>query len=153
MRSNQPALPWWARIPFLVGALAAIALTISAFVPWFTGDYDHVRHGPPISIGLIVASTVLASVLMHRGSGWSWAPGVLVLAAAVMILIGVEEQVVCPTDVEVEGNIAQACFTEEMTAGSTIFAVGAFASALASFVSPRLTRFGDKYSWARRHSS
>lgn len=150
---NQPPVPWWARIPWLVAGAAALVLAGSIVMPWFTGPYDHARYGPVASIVVVLVSTLVSLVMMIKRTGWTWAPGVLTLSAAVMVLIGLEAQVVCPTDVEVEGNIAQACFTEEWTSGSTIFAVGSFASALVSFAAPRLTRFAEDYSWARRRSS
>lgn len=152
-QSNQPGLPWWARIPFLVGVLALVPLIISAVIPWFTGDFDHARLGPQATIWMVVALTVLASVMMGRESGWSWVPGVLVLAMGVMILMYTQPEVVCPTDIEYDGNIAEACFTEEETAGTWFFAVGVFAAALASFISPRLTRVGDDYAQTRQRVS
>lgn len=148
--ANQPEVPWWARTPELIAGIGVVALVISALMPWFTGPYDHGRPGPWVSIWLVVASAVLALVLMYRRSRWSWAPGVFVLAATLMILIGLHAQVVCPTDVEIEGNIAQACFTEEWTSGSTFFAVGGSASSLASFIAPWLMGYAEDRSWEGR---
>ena len=146
-RPASAVLPWWAWIPAVAAGVSVVALVVSMFVPWFTGPDGYVRTGPPGSIGLIVASTIYALVLMIRRSQMSWMPGLFTMAATLLVLVRMHAETVCPDGAE------GTCFTEVAAGGSIVLAVAGLTSVVASFAAPRLTRYAEDRAFERRRAA
>ena len=129
MPSRPPA---WSYLPAVVGVIGTLLIALSFAVPWFVGDFDHRNFGPVGTVGVTLLGAVAGVILMFLRSGWALVAGVWVFACGSYLLASLHPRVICPTDIDYDGNIADLCFEEEWAAGSFVFAAGALLVVLAT---------------------